>query len=224
MDAPLVLTSTLNPTEVDDQVHGMDIVWKYPLEFYEAALEMKNPWEVKVDGKKIEQLADRLDKNTQFENFGFTHHVDNFNKGVQCSAYKTLPTMADKLIGQMEIAKMVRAVDMDDVAKLVIQKHFLKDIKGNFRKYSMQKFRCVGCNAKYRRPPLSGKCSECRGKLIFTISQGSVVKYLGPSLTLCENYDFSPFLKETIEMLKFNVDTLFGKDKDKQVGLGDFIA
>jgi len=224
MDAPLVLTSTLNPTEVDDQVHGMDVVWRYPLEFYEAALEMKNPWEVKVNGKKIEQLGDRLDKENQFEDFGFTHHVDNFNRGVQCSAYKTLPTMVDKLIGQMDIAQKVRAVDMDDVAKLVIQKHFLKDIKGNFKKYSMQKFRCVKCNAKYRRPPLSGNCSDCRGKLIFTISQGSVVKYLGPSITLCENYNFSPFLKETINMLKFNIDTLFGKEKDKQIGLGEFMG
>ncbi len=76
--------------------------------FYEAALEMKNPWDVKVDGKKIEQLGDRLGTPGQYENMGFTHHVDNFNKGVQCSAYKTLPSMAKKLIGQMEIARKVR--------------------------------------------------------------------------------------------------------------------
>ena len=48
--------------------------------------------------------------------------------------------MEEKLFGQMEIAKKVRAVDMNDVAQLVIQKHFLRDIKGNLRKFSMQQF------------------------------------------------------------------------------------
>ncbi len=226
MDAPLVLTSTLYPTEVDDQVHGIDVVWKYPLEFYEAALLMKKPWEVKCgpEQKKITQLSDRLKTPLQYQDFGFTHHVDNFNHGVQCSAYKTIPTMEDKLIGQMDIAKKVRAVNMDDVAQLVIQKHFLKDIKGNFKKFSMQEFRCVKCNEKYRRPPLLGKCSACGGKLLFTISEGSVVKYLNPSLMLAQKYEFSPYLKQTLDLLKLNIDSVFGKEKDKQAGLGAFMS
>ena len=226
MDAPLVLTSILNPTEIDDQVHGIDVVWRYPLELYEAALELKNPWEVKygVEQKKVEQLGDRLGKPSQYEGFGYTHPIDNFNRGVNCSAYKTEPSMNDKLRGQMEIARKIRAVDMDDVAKLVIQKHFLKDIKGNMRKFSMQQFRCVKCNEKFRRPPLIGKCSACGGKLIFTISEGSVVKYLEPCLMLCNNYDFSPYLKRVLELLKYNVDEFFGKEKEKQVGLAGFMG
>lgn len=224
MDSPLVLTAWLNPAEVDDQVHGMDVEWQYPLEFYEAAVEMKAPWEVKYDGgKKIQQLGDRVGTPQQFEKMGFTHHVDNFNKGVLCSAYKTAPSMEEKLMGQMEIARKVRAVNMDDVAKLVIQKHFLKDIKGNLKKFSMQQFRCVKCNTKYRRPPLCGYCLNCNGKLIFTISEGSVVKYLTPSLLLAQKYDFSPYLKQVLEILKVNVDNVFGKEMDKQVGLGGFM-
>jgi DNA polymerase II large subunit len=225
MDAPLVLTSILYPSEVDDQVHGLDVAWKYPLELYEAALEMKKPWEVKFgpEQKKMPQLGDRLNTPAQYEGFGFTHPIDNFNKGVQCSAYKILPSMNEKLIGQMEIARKVRAVNLDDVARLVIQKHFLKDIKGNLKKFSMQQFRCVKCNTSYRRPPLCGKCTTCGGKIIFTITEGSVIKYLGPSLLLCQKYDFSPYLKQTIELLKFNADCVFGKEKDKQVGLGAFV-
>ena len=218
MDAPLVLTAFLDPGEVDDQVHGLDVEWNYPLDLYEAALELKKPWEI-----KIEQIKDRLGTEKQYENMGFTHKVDNFNKGVLCSAYKTAPTMKDKLTGQMEIARKVRAVDMDDVARLVIQGHFLKDIKGNLRKFSMQKFRCVKCNEKYRRPPLNGKCSSCKGKLLFTITEGSVVKYLSHSLFLAEKYDFSPYLKETLNIIKSNVDGVFGKEKEKQVGLNSFI-
>ena len=226
MDAPLVLTSVLDPSEVDDQVHGIDVVWRYPLEFYEAAIEMKNPWEVKYgkENKKIEQIGDRLGTEKQYEGFGFTHHIDNFNRGVQCSAYKLLPSMTEKMVGQMEIAQKVRAVNKDDVAKLVIQKHFLKDIKGNLRKYSMQQFRCVKCNDKYRRPPLSNVCHACGGKLIFTISEGSVLKYLEPSLMLAEKYDFSPYLKQTLKMLKADAEHIFGKEKEKQVGLREFIS
>jgi DNA polymerase II large subunit len=226
MDAPLVLTSFLNPTEVDDQVHGIDVAWKYPLELYEAALEMKKPWEVKFgkEQKKVEQLSDRLGTPMQFEGFGFTHKVENLNKGVQCSAYKILPSMKEKLFGQMDIAQKVRAVDMDDVARLVIERHFIRDIKGNLRKFSTQQFRCVKCNEKYRRPPLSGKCSACGGKLLFTITEGSIVKYLEPSLELASKYDFSPYLKQSLELIKANVDSIFGREKEKQVGLGNFMG
>ncbi len=226
MDSPLVLTAFLNPSEVDDQVHGVDVVWRYPLEFYEAALDMKAPWEVKSgkEQKKIEQISDRLGTPLQYENYGFTHPTTNFNRGVQCSAYKILPSMEEKLNGQMDIAQKVRAVNMDDVAKLVIQKHFIKDLKGNLKKFSMQQFRCVKCNEKYRRPPLAGKCSACGGKLIFTISEGSVIKYLNPSLKLAEKYDFSPYLKQTLNIIRADVEHVFGKDKEKQVGLGTFMG
>lgn len=225
MDAPLVLTSLLNPAEVDDQVHGIDVAWHYPAEFYEAALDMKYPWEAKwgPEQKKIEQLSDRLGTALQYEQFGFTHPVENFNKGVLCSVYKTKLTMEDKLLGQMEIARKVRAVNIDDVAKLVIQKHFLKDIKGNLRQFSMQQFRCNKCNEKFRRPPLSGKCLKCGGKLLFTVTEGSVTKYLGPSLMLAQKYNFSPYLKQVLELTKLNVDRIFGKEREKQVGLANFI-
>ena len=100
MDSPLVLSSFLVPSEVDDQVHGLDVVWKYPLELYRAAELMKNPWDV-----NIAQLKSRLNTEKQYEDFGFTHPVSNINIGVTCSAYKTLPSMEDKLRGQMEIAR-----------------------------------------------------------------------------------------------------------------------
>jgi DNA polymerase II large subunit len=219
MDACLILTSILNPSEVDDQVHGLGVAWKYPLEFYQAALEYKNPWDI-----KIEQFKSRLGKPSQYQNIGFTHPVDDFNQGVQCSAYKTLPTMEEKLQGQMDIAQKVRAVDKEDVAKLVIEKHFLKDIRGNLRKFSMQKFRCVKCNEKYRRPPLSNKCLKCGYRLLFTITEGSVIKYLGHSLKLAHDYDFSPYLKQSLEIVQENIHLIFGKEKDKQVGLGEWVG
>ncbi len=215
MDTPLVLTSVLTPSEVDDMAFDVDIAWKYPIELYEASLQYKMPWEV-----KIPQIKGCLGKPEQYEKMGFTHDITNLNKAVPCSAYKTLPSMEDKLKGQMDLAEKLRSVDASDVARLVIEKHFLKDTKGNLRKFSMQEFRCVGCNEKFRRPPLVGKCTKCNGKIIFTISEGSVGKYLEPTISLAKKYDVSPYLQQTIELLRVRIESVFGKEPDKQVGLG----
>ncbi len=218
-DAPLVLSSMLIPAEVDDMVFDVDVAWKYPLEFYEACLAYKNPWDVKID-----RIGLRLGTERQFCGTGFTHDTDNINSTVRCSAYKTLPSMEEKLRGQMDIAEKSRAVDTSDVARLVIEKHFLKDTKGNLRKFSMQQFRCVNCNEKYRRPPLIGKCTKCGGKIIFTISEGSVIKYLGPSLSLAEKYSLPPYLQQTLVLLQRMIEDVFGKEKEKQEGLGKWFG
>jgi len=214
-DAPLVLTSKLIPSEVDDMAFDLDIVKQYPLEFYEACMSLKQPWEV-----EIEQFSKKLDTEQQYYNIGFTHEVSNINAGVRCSAYKILPSMQEKLLGQMDLADKIRAVDAADVARLVIEKHLIRDIKGNFRKFSMQQFRCSTCNAKYRRPPLVGKCLKCDGKIIFTISEGSIVKYLEPAISLADKYNLPSYLKQNLELIKRNIESLFGKEKEKQEGLG----
>jgi DNA polymerase II large subunit len=219
MDAPIVLTSILTPGEVDDMAFDMDIVWNYPLELYEAALEYKMPWDIKL---KI--IKDVLNTPEQYEGMGFTHDTTNINAGILCSAYKTLPSMEEKLKGQMEIAERLRSVETSDVARLVIDKHFLKDTKGNLRKFSMQQFRCVKCNEKFRRPPLIGQCTTCGGKILFTISQGSVVKYLEPSISLAAKYSVPAYVKQTLELLKRRVEGVFGKEKEKQEGLGKWFG
>jgi len=214
-DACLVITSQVNPSEVDDMIFDVDIDWQYPLEFYEACLLYKQPWEI-----KIKTIGSTLGTEAQYEGMGYTHPVDNLNAGVLCSAYKTLPSMQEKLLGQMDLAEKIMAVDERDVAKMVIEKHFLKDIKGNLRKFSMQEFRCVKCNEKYRRPPLVGKCLKCGGRLLFTISEGSVVKYLEPSLSIADKYNVEPYLKQSLELLKRRIESVFGREKDRQAGLG----
>ena len=82
----------------------------------------------------------------------------------------------------------------------------------------MQEFRCVDCNEKYRRPPLNGKC-RCGGKLIFTIAEGSVIKYLMPSLFLAEKYNLPSYLKQNLELTKQRIESVFGKLDDRQEGL-----
>jgi len=218
-DTPLVITPFLIPSEVDDMVFDMDIVDKYPLEFYEAALSYKEPWDV-----KIEQVKCRLGNDDEYYNFRHTHEVSNINTGVRVSAYKSIPTMEDKVLGQMDLAEKIRAVDEIDVARLVIDRHFLRDIKGNLRKFSQQQFRCVSCNEKYRRPPLIGTCLKCGGKIIFTVSEGTIIKYLEPSLSLANRFAVSPYLKQTLDLTKMMIESIFGRDKEKQEGLGKWFG
>jgi len=214
-DAPLVLTSKLVPAEVDDMAFDLDIGWRYPLEFYDSCLNYKQPKEV-----YIERLGKRLETEGRYNGFGFTHDVSDINSGVLCSAYKIIPSMEEKLKGQMELADKIRAVDASDVARLVIEKHLIRDIRGNLRKFSMQQFRCSNCNEKYRRPPLVGKCLKCGGRIIFTISEGSIIKYLEPAISLADKYDLPSYLKQNLELTKRGVESLFGREKEKQEGLG----
>ncbi len=212
-DAPLVISSRLVPSEVDDMVFDMDIVWKYPLEFYEAAASFKEPWDI-----KLERVGNRLGKENEWKGYGFTHDVKDINGGVRFSAYKKLPTMQEKLKGQMDIAEKIRAVDEGDVARLVIERHFIRDIRGNLRKFSMQQFRCVSCNMKFRRPPLRGNC-VCGGNVIFTISEGGIVKYLDPALQLAEKYKVPAYIMQSLELTRRRIESIFGKDRERQEAL-----
>jgi DNA polymerase II large subunit len=217
MDAPLVLTTVLNPAEVDDMVFDMDVATRYPLELYEAALQHKMPWEVKVP-----QIKSLLGTPAEDTAIGYTHPVSDLNAGVLCSSYKTLPSMQDKLGAQMKLAEELRAVDQSDVARLVIEKHFIRDVKGNLRKFSIQQFRCVKCNEKYRRPPITrnGACTACGGKVTFTIAEASVLKYLEPMESLGSNYGVPAYLQQTIALTRRRAEEVFGKDAETQTGLG----
>ncbi len=214
-DAPLVLNARIRAGEVDDQILNLEVCDHYPLEVYELAEKEKHSSECKIDNVK-----NRLNSGKNpFVNLGFTHDSSDFNIGVLNGAYKILPTMKDKVNGQMEIVSKIRAVDTEDVARLIIERHFIRDIRGNLRKFAKQQFRCVACNNKFRRPPLSGVCTNCKGKIIFTISEGSIKKYLEPAMNLAENYNISHYTKEGMELTKMYIESIFGKDNEKQEDL-----
>ena len=80
----------------------------------------------------------------------------------------------------------------------------------------MQQFRCVECNEKYRRPPLVGSCLKCGGKIIFTISEGSIVKYLEPAIQLAEKFEIPEYMKQSLELTKSYIESIFGIEKEKQ--------
>ena len=214
-DAPLVLNTRMRAGEVDDMVFDLDVTKKIPLELYKLAEERKSPAEIKP-----ERVANRLGGEHEFDNLWFSYDTSDINQGPLCSIYKTLPTMHDKVREQMDLCTKIRAVDVSDVARLIIERHFIRDIRGNLRKFSQQVFRCVDCNEKFRRPPLVGKCTHCGGKLIFTISEGSIIKYMQAALDLARGYNVSPYLIENLEIVEKDIQSIFGKEKEKQEALG----
>ncbi len=219
-DAPLVINARIRAGEVDDQILDLENVFNYPLELYELAEQGgHHSSEIKIDNVRY-RLAKGIDT---FNGTGFTHDTDDFNKSITNSSYKTIPNMAEKVRAQMDLVDKLRAVDSTDVARLIIDRHFMRDLRGNLRKFFEQEFRCVSCNMKFRRPPLAGKCSACEGKIIFTISYGSIVKYLEQALYLAEKYKVPSYVHQNLLLTKIYIDSVFGKDLEKQEALGKWM-
>jgi DNA polymerase II large subunit len=214
-DSPIVLNAKIDAGEVDDQILDFELVFEYPLELYKAAEQKKHSSEIKIYDVRTAIKEGR----NPFEGIGFTHNTSNINLGNICSSYKLLTTMQEKLERQMLLVEKIRAVDQIDTAKLVIEKHFLKDIKGNLRKFASQEFRCVSCNDILRRPPLSGKCIKCNGKIIFTTNEGGIKKYLSAALELSKKYDLPVFVKQNLELTKRHINSIFGKEGEAQESL-----
>jgi DNA polymerase II large subunit len=219
MDAPLVMTSRVDPTEIDDEAHNVDVVSEYPLELYEASREMAHP-----EAVDVEIAADRLGTDHATSGFGHTHDTSDIAAGPDLSAYKTLGEMEDKMDAQLELARKLRAVDETDVAERIIEYHFLPDLIGNLRAFSQQETRCLDCGETYRRPPLSSDCRECGGDVTLTVHEGSVTKYLDTASRVAEEYGARTYTKQRIEVLERSIESVFENDKNKATSLADFMG
>ena len=219
MDAPLVLTTRLDPNEIDKEAHNVDCRREYPIELYRAAMEMKEPKEIE---KMMDLIGSRIGTEKQYEGLGFTHDTHDISDGPKYSAYTTLETMMDKMDAQLMLGKKIRAVDEKDVATRVLNKHFMPDMIGNLRSFSTQTVRCTKCGQKYRRMPISGKCNECGNGLTLTVHEASVKKYLEISKTIGEKYGLDTYTKERIEILEMSMNSVFNNDKVKKCNLSDF--
>ncbi|WEL19029.1 DNA polymerase II large subunit [Halorhabdus sp. SVX81] len=218
MDAPLVMSSRIDPAEIDDEAHNIDIVEQYPLELYEATREMAHPEDVDV---KIAE--DTLGTEDEYTGFAHTHDTSNIALGPDLSAYKTLGSMEDKMDAQLEISRKLRAVDETDVAERIIEYHFLPDLIGNLRAFSRQDVRCLGCGEKYRRMPLTGTCRECGGDVNLTVHEGSVNKYIDTATRVAEEFGAREYTKQRLEILDRAIKRVFEDDTSRQTGIGDFM-
>jgi len=215
MDAPLVLSVILNPEEVDDESHNMEVCSRYPAEFYEMVSRGCDPKEVE---HLVDIVANRLNTQAQYEGFGFTHETSSFDEGPRNTRYKTLGSMAEKLEAQLSLARLIAAVDAKDVAERVLSHHFIRDIRGNLRAYSTQKIQCLKCHRVYRRIPLSGHC-VCGSELSLTVRQKNISKYLDVAKKMIREYGLSNYLTERLHLIESSLDSLFISE---QTALTDF--
>jgi DNA polymerase II large subunit len=218
MDAPLVLSSRIDPEEIDDESHNLDIFERFPVEFYEETYTPHKPADVL---EYIDNVEMHLGTPEQYEGLMFSHHTSSIHAGPTLCLYKRLPSMREKVEAQIALAETIRAVDQRGVVEKVLTSHFLPDIMGNSRAFSKQKVRCPKCGSKYRRMPLTGKC-KCGGNLILSVSKGSVTKYLDISRELVNRYPVSHYLEQRLEIQEFGIKSLFESDKSKQSSLDVF--
>jgi DNA polymerase II large subunit len=226
MDAPLVLTSRIDPAEIDKEALNVDVGKGYPLELYVAGLNY-------AKAKDVEPLIDRVERRIgtpqQLEGFFFTHDTSDISSGPLESTYTQLKSMAEKLEAELDLAEKIRAVDADDVAERVLNTHFIRDLMGNLSAFSKQKFRCTKCNTSYRRMPLAGKCTKfkgkgfCNGNIIPTVHEGSVKKYLEVSRAMVKKYKVSEYCRQRVEVIDLAIESTFGEEKQEQLGLADFM-
>ncbi len=218
MDAPLVMSTRIDPSEIDDEAHNIDTHERYPVEFYEATLEGRDPGEV-----EIPLAEDSVGTPAEYSGFTHTHDTADIAAGPELSAYKTLESMMDKMEAQLELARNLRAVDETDVAERVIESHFLPDLLGNLRAFSSQESRCIDCGMKYRRMPLSRTCRRCDGNVVLTVHEGSVSKYMETALRIARQYDCRDYTIQRLELLERSLESIFEDDHNKQSGIADFM-
>jgi hypothetical protein len=241
MDAPLVLTTRLNPTEIDKEALNVDAAWFYERQFYEATLNQPHPKDIADSMDFVER---RLGTVAAVRGYGYTHDCERMDEGPELSAYKTLATMIDKMNGQLNLCQRLRAINARTVASSVIRSHFLPDLRGNLNAYGRQKIRCLKCGNSYRRMPLAGHCiqpekvggrglsahgvarnegGQCNGKLALTVSEGAVRKYIEVTKHVMDTYGVDTYTRQNMEWLAGSVESLFNNDRAKQMSLSDFL-
>jgi len=214
------MSSRIDPTEIDDEAHNIDVMRSYPREFYEATREMAETGEVE-DLMTI--AGETLDTDQEYTGFDHTHETTDLAAGPDLSAYKTLGPMEEKMDAQLALSRKLRAVDESDVAERIIEFHFLPDLLGNLKAFSSQEFRCLDCGEKYRRAPLTGDCRECGGDINLTVHEGSVNKYMDTAITVAAEFGADDYTKQRLQILEKRIERIFENDNNKQSGIADFM-
>ncbi|MDO8627899.1 MAG: DNA polymerase II large subunit [Candidatus Diapherotrites archaeon] len=219
MDAPLVFTVALNPTEIDDEVYEMESCKEYSLDLFEKAGQFAMPF---IDS--IEIVKKKLGKTNQYIDMNFTHETTQFDAGPKRSTYIKLQTMEEKIRRQAKLQFKIKAVEGKDSVERVLVSHFFPDVIGNARAFSKQQLRCTKCNSKYRRVPLKGVCKKCNNELILTIAEGSVKKYLEIAKQILVEYNLSEYLKQRMDLAEIEIKSIFrDQEKEKQKSLFEYV-
>ena len=90
--------------------------------------------------------------------------MSDIGAGMKLNPYTNLANMKEKVGAQFRLGELLHGVDNEDQSSRVLDRHLLRDLRGNIRAFGQQKVRCVKCNHSYRRPPLTKKCRQVVNK------------------------------------------------------------
>ena len=221
MDAPLLLSPLLNPSEVARQALNIETLDRLPVKFYEKTWEGAHPSEV-------EDLVPTLNNSLGSDHWDirFTHPTEDLDHGRLISSYKELPTMLDKVKAQLHLADQIVAVRGEEVAVKVLSTHILRDLVGNLRTFTSQRVRCMKCGSKPRRVPLGGVCHRCGGKLVSTVFRAGVEKYIEVATEMVQRYNIRPYYHQRLDLIKLELAETFKtapvEKEEKTILISDF--
>ncbi len=210
-DAPLLMVTRVDPEYIDDEVYNMEVVTSLPSAFYEATYRYEDPGKLR---DLVPTVETELARGVKYPEIGYSIPTSHVYGGPLQTMYRKLNKMEDKMRAHFSLEERIKAVDKMDALSRAISSHFIRDIVGNLRKFGQQMFRCTKCNAKYRRPPLSGKCLVCGGPIQLTVHKGTVLKYLEPTLSLMREYGIEGYLSQRIKVLEAEARSLFREEED----------
>lgn len=206
MDTPLLLNVTLDPNEVDEQAHNIEVVSRFPLEFYRAAERRESA--VNLVGI-IPLLKDLTKLGPDIRGIKCMGHIPILQGYVNRSSYTKKKTMLERVNAQLELCNLLGAVDTRLVAERVMAHHILPDIIGNLRTFFAQSYRCRRCGARYRRILLKGTCRICGEELSQTVYRGAVEKYVELATFLLEEFIQDQYLREGAINSIENIQSVF---------------
>ena len=102
MDAPLVLSLRINPTEIDKEALNLDITGEYPSELLELTMKFPDPSEIT---KYVVTAGMKVSSGEMFPNCKFTDDTSSINLGTLNSSYKSIPSMEQKLDMTLELGR-----------------------------------------------------------------------------------------------------------------------
>ena len=93
MDAPLLIQPLVLPHESQPQAHNLEVMEKFPIEFYKTTELMPKASDV----KSVTMVKDRLGKREMYYGYDFTHDTSVLASSKTRSAYATLTSVPAKL-------------------------------------------------------------------------------------------------------------------------------
>ena len=123
MDAPLILTTKINPSEIDKEALNIDTPYAYTEEAYLQT-------ELAVNPKDLKSLftEDFLGTEKQFEGIGFTHDTNDVGETPKDNPYTSLDSMREKVDAQFKLGAILHGVDNEDQSSRLLDRHLLRDM------------------------------------------------------------------------------------------------